>query len=131
MIRIPKHIIEGIIAQGKAELPNEACGLLTGSGDTVVKQHPLTNVDHSPEHFSFDPREQFQVLKSARADGQKIIANYHSHPETPARPSEEDKRLAFDPSITYLILSLAAEEPVIKAFVVKDGDMVPEEIEVV
>jgi proteasome lid subunit RPN8/RPN11 len=131
MIRIPKHIIEGIIAQGKAELPNEACGLLTGSGDTVVKQHPLTNVDHSPEHFSFDPREQFQVLKSARADGQKIIANYHSHPETPARPSEEDKRLAFDPNITYLILSLAAEEPVIKAFVVKDGDMVPEEIEVV
>jgi proteasome lid subunit RPN8/RPN11 len=131
MIRIPKHIIEGIIAQGKAELPNEACGLLTGSGDTVVKQHPLTNVDHSPEHFSFDPREQFQVLKSARADGQKIIANYHSHPETPARPSEEDKRLAFAPNITYLILSLAAEEPVIKAFVVKDGDMVPEEIEVV
>lgn len=131
MIRIPRHIIEGIIAQGKAELPNEACGLLTGSGDTVVKQHPLTNVDHSPEHFSFDPREQFQVLKSARADGQKIIANYHSHPETPARPSEEDKRLAFDPNITYLILSLAAEEPVIKAFVVKDGDMVPEKIEVV
>ncbi|OJU53878.1 MAG: hypothetical protein BGN96_08865 [Bacteroidales bacterium 45-6] len=131
MIRIPKHIIDGIIAQGKAELPNEACGLLTGNGDTVAKQYPLTNVDHSPEHFAFDPREQFQVLKSARADGQKIIANYHSHPETPARPSEEDKRLAFDPNITYLILSLAAEEPVIKAFVVKDGDMVPEEIEVI
>lgn len=131
MIRIPKHIIEGIITHGKAELPNEACGLLTGSGDAVEKQYALTNVDHSPEHFSFDPREQFQVLKSARAEGQKIIANYHSHPETPARPSEEDKRLAFDPHITYLILSLAAEVPVIKAFVVKDGDMVPDEIEVI
>lgn len=131
MIKIPKQIIDGIIAQSKAELPNEACGLLTGSEDTVHKQYALTNVDHSPEHFSFDPREQFQVLKSARAEGQKIIANYHSHPESPARPSEEDKRLAFDPSITYLILSLASETPIIKAFVIQDGDMVSTEIEVI
>ncbi len=131
MIKIPQHIIDGIITQAKAELPDEACGLLTGLGDTVQKQYPLTNVDHSPEHFSFDPREQFQVLKSARAEGQKIIANYHSHPATPARPSEEDKRLAFDPSISYLIVSLAAEEPVVKAFSLVDGDLIPNQIVVV
>lgn len=41
----------------------------------------------------------------------------HSHPESPSRPSEEDKRLAFDPNIEYLILSLMdAENPVLKAF---------------
>lgn len=131
MIRIPQQIIDGIIAQAKSELPDEACGLLTGNEREVKKQYPLTNIDHSPEHFSFDPREQFQVLKSARAEGQRIIANYHSHPASPARPSEEDKRLANDPNITYLIVSLAQEVPVVKAFVVFEGDMVPEDIEII
>lgn len=121
MIRIPAYIIDGIIAQAINELPNEACGLLVGSGSDVLKQYPLTNIDHSPEHFSFDPAEQFQVLRTARADGLAIVANYHSHPETPSRPSEEDIRLAYDPNILYLIVSLAAEVPVLKAFNIQNG----------
>jgi len=124
MIKIPGKIIENIINQSVSELPNEACGMLTGTGEVVQDQYPMTNIDHSPEHFSFDPQEQFNVLKTARAKGRKIIANYHSHPSSPARPSEEDKRLAHDPKITYIIVSLAGKEPVIKAFRKSiDGDM--------
>ena len=44
-----------------------------------------------------------------RSHGWQLLGNFHSHPETPARPSEEDKRLVFDTSLSYLILSLAAE----------------------
>ena len=77
MIRIPTAIYDGIVAQAYAELPNEACGLLVGTAGEVVKQHALTNIDHSPEHFSFDPAEQFQVLRSARTEGWEIIANSH------------------------------------------------------
>ena len=121
MIQIPTYIVEGIIAQAINELPNEACGLLGGRNNQVVKQFLLTNIDHSPEHFSFDPAEQFQVLRSARTDELEIIANYHSHPETPSRPSEEDIRLAYDPNILYLIVSLAAEVPVLKAFSIQNG----------
>ena len=121
MIRIPAYIIDGIIAQAINELPNEACGLLVGSGSDVLKQYSLTNIDRSPEHFSFDPAEQFQVFREARTDGREIIANYHSHPETPSRPSEEDIRLAYDPNILYLIVSLAAEVPVLKAFNIQNG----------
>jgi len=121
MIQIPTYIVEGIIAQAINELPNEACGLLGGRNNQVVKQFLLTNIDRSPEHFSFDPAEQFQVLRSARADELEIIANYHSHPETPSRPSEEDIRLAYDPNILYLIVSLAAEVPVLKAFSIQNG----------
>ena len=121
MIQIPTYIVEGIIAQAINELPNEACGLLGGRNNQVVKQFLLTNIDHSPEHFSFDPAEQFQVLRSARADELEIIANYHSHPETPSRPSKEDIRLAYDPNILYLIVSLAAEVPVLKAFSIQNG----------
>jgi proteasome lid subunit RPN8/RPN11 len=129
MIYIPQSIIDGIIAQARKELPNEACGLLIGNENEAVKQFPLTNIDHSPEHFSFDPKEQFGVLKEARSQGLQIIANYHSHPESPARPSEEDIRLAFDPDIIYIILSLQEKDnPVIKAFSIKAGKV--EQIEI-
>ncbi|MDR0747950.1 MAG: M67 family metallopeptidase [Tannerellaceae bacterium] len=128
MIRICQHIIQAIIRQAQDELPHEACGLLAGSGDTVVKQFPMTNIDHSAEHFSFDPREQFHVLNTARKEGLRIIANYHSHPSTPSRPSEEDIRLAYDPDIIYLIVSLAAEEPVVRAFRIRDGKAKQEDI---
>jgi proteasome lid subunit RPN8/RPN11 len=50
------------------------------------------------------------------------LGNYHSHPETPARPSEEDLKLFVDPSAAYLIVSLAERLPVVKAFVVAERD---------
>ena len=122
-MKIPKEIADKIIAHAKSELPNEACGYLAGKDGVVTVHFELTNIDHSPEHFSFDPAEQFDVIKKTRAEGLEILANYHSHPATPARPSEEDIRLAFDPSINYVIISLAEVEPVIKAFKIKDNNV--------
>jgi proteasome lid subunit RPN8/RPN11 len=119
---IPRHIVDEIIEQARNELPDEACGLLFGIDGEVKKRFPMTNVDHSPEHFAFDPREQFQALREARGEGLRIIANYHSHPETPARPSPEDIRLARDPDAIYAILSLHdRDKPVLKAFEIRDG----------
>jgi len=121
MIRIPREIVDEIVKQAKAELPNEACGLLAGKGIEVQRRFALTNADASPEHFTFLPAEQFQVLRSARAEGLDILANYHSHPATPARPSQEDIRLAFDPNILYVIVSLADIMPVVKAYRIISG----------
>jgi [CysO sulfur-carrier protein]-S-L-cysteine hydrolase len=121
MITIPRSIVDQIIHQALAELPNEACGLLAGQGNHAVRRFAMTNVDASPEHFSFDPAEQFAALRTARVDGLQLLANYHSHPVTPARPSPEDIRLAYDPTLLYLILSLAEAEPVLKAFRIISG----------
>ena len=126
MIRVPQHIIDAIFEQAYKELPNETCGLLAGTQAEVVKLFPMTNIDHSSEHFSFDPAEQFKVLREARAEGLQIIANFHSHPETPSRPSEEDIRLAYDPNILYFIASLATEIPVLKAFRIQNGKVTEE-----
>ncbi len=131
MIQIPQHIIEDIVSHAYRELPEEACGLLTGQGNVVQQHYPLTNVDRSPEHFSFDPKEQFAVLREARSGGQKIIANYHSHPATPARPSEEDIRLAYDPDIIYIIVSLAGERADIKAFSLVNCCMQPCKLQII
>lgn len=111
---------EKLLAHCRAGLPDEACGLLAGfvHGEvkTVEEVYLLTNVDHSREHFSMDPNEQFAAVKDARSKGLTMLGNFHSHPESPSRPSEEDKRLAYDSKAEYLILSLAEAEPVLRAF---------------
>jgi proteasome lid subunit RPN8/RPN11 len=65
-----------------------------------------------------------------RAKGLKPLGNYHSHPNTPSRPSAEDIRLAFDPSASYMIVSLAGSEPVLKSFHIESGVSSEEEIEI-
>lgn len=121
MLRIPGNIVEELYDHAQTGLPEEICGYLAGNGREVSRVFRMTNIDHSPEHFAFDPAEQFQVIRAARKEGLEILANYHSHPETPARPSEEDIRLAFDPEISYVIVSLAAAEPDMKSFRIRNG----------
>jgi proteasome lid subunit RPN8/RPN11 len=81
--------------------------------DTI---YPLENIDHSPEHFSFRPEDQFAVLKSARTAGKHLQVVYHSHPETPPRLSEEDLRLLNDPNMVYIIVSFQSDVPGIKGY---------------
>lgn len=121
MIKLLKADYERIVAHAKSELPNEACGLIAGEidgADKIIKKvYLLTNIDHSNEHFSLDPKEQLEAIKDMRKNGWKPLGNWHSHPESPSRPSEEDKRLAYDSSASYLILSLMEQEhPVLNSF---------------
>lgn len=130
MLSIPQNIVDELFDRALNGLPEEICGYLAGSGQEVTKSFHLTNIDHSPEHFSFDPAEQFQVVREVRKLGLEILANFHSHPATPARPSEEDIRLAFDPEISYIIVSLAADLPDIKSFKIRQGTVEKEEIQI-
>ena len=92
-------------------------GTANGDDKEIKKVYLLTNTDHSNEHFSLDPKEQLEAIKDMRANGLSPLGNWHSHPETPSRPSEEDKRLAYDSRASYLILSLMDEDnPVINSF---------------
>ena len=135
MIVFKKADYEKIVAHAKKNLPEEACGLLGGTkeGDvkTVEKVYLLTNIDHTNEHFSMDPKEQLAAVKDMRTNGLALLGNWHSHPESPSRPSEEDKRLAYDPTVNYLILSLMDAEPVLKAFDIdKDRNVTVEDISI-
>ena len=101
--------------------PEEVCGVIGGVDREdgireIRKVYLLTNIDHTNEHFTIDPREQLASIKDMRTEGIIPLGNWHSHPETPSRPSAEDKRLANDSRASYLILSLAAKDPVLNAF---------------
>ena len=128
MIKIPKAIIEMIKRQAGEEAPLEACGYLAGVDQVVEGLFPMTNIDQSPEHFSFDPKEQLKVIKSARAKGWELAAVYHSHPASAARLSQEDIRLAHDPDIVYLIYSIPENK--LSAFKLVAGKVISEEIRV-
>lgn len=124
-ITVTELAYRNVLAQALKDVPLESCGYLMGPDkNTVTVNYPMKNVDESAEHFSFDPKEQFAAVKYARQHGLTIVGNWHSHPATPSRPSEEDKRLALDPNMLYFILSLAGEQPVFNAFVIKNGDLI-------
>lgn len=121
MVKILKSDYEKMIKHAESELPNEACGLIAGSisgaDKEIQKVYFLTNTEHSSEHFSLDLKEQLAAIKDMRANGLQPLGNWHSHPKSPSRPSYEDKRLAYDSSASYLILSLMdRENPVLNSF---------------
>jgi len=113
------------------EAPIEACGYLAENDKVVSRIFRMKNVDASSEHFSFEPAEQFAVMRRMRAAGLRLSAVYHSHPASPARPSPEDIRLANDPSLSCVIVSLAEEPPVTKSFCIHKGQVTPETVTIV
>ena len=128
---IPQEIIDELISQARQDAPNVTCGYLLGTsgpdGDIVTEHYWMENTDHSPEHFSFAPKDQFAALRYARSKGLKILANWHSHPASPSRPSQEDLRLANDPTIRYAILSLH-EGVHLNSFRILGGEVVDKEV---
>ena len=132
MITLERKEYDLLLAHARSCLPEEACGLIGGTIDTkgnrhIEKVYLLENTDHSSEHFSLNPKEQLAAVKDMRTGGLVPLGNWHSHPESPSRPSEEDKRLAYDSRASYLILSLMdRDDPVLNSFH-SEGDLVEKE----
>ena len=131
MLTIPQTIIDAMVDHARQDFPLEACGILGGTDGLVSEHYPLANTDQSNEHFTMEPKEQFAVIKDLRTKGKEMVAIYHSHPETPARPSEEDIRLALTPGVSYLIVSLAGAAPEVKSYRIEGGVVTHEPITVI
>jgi len=132
MLRIPQAVHADLVAHAREGFPLEVCGILGGRDGVVERVFRMTNTDASNEHFTMEPREQFAVAKELRANGLEMLAVYHSHPESPARPSEEDIRLALTPGISHVIISLLdTGQPVLKSFKIAAGVVTPEEVKII
>lgn len=132
MIKLKKSDYDKILTHAKKEAPVEACGLIAGYIDDdnkiIEKVYILTNVDHAEEHFTLDPKEQLAAIKDMRANGYDQLGNWHSHPVSPSRPSDEDKRLAYDSTASYMILSLMDDDPVLNSFHIEGDTATKEEL---
>ncbi len=121
-----------MLRQAASKAPIEACGILAGTGYRVERLYEMANTDQSSDHFMMAPEEQFAVMKDMRAKGLEMLAIYHSHPASPARPSAEDIRLAFTDGVLYVVLSLQEpSEPKVKAFNINNGAVSESELKIV
>lgn len=114
-LHIPVAVADEMVAHCRAGRPNEACGLLSSERGRVAACHPMSNAARSPVRYALDPKEQLEVYRSLEGAGRELAGVFHSHTRTDADPSPTDVRLATE-DVPYLIVSLAAEPPEIRAW---------------
>jgi proteasome lid subunit RPN8/RPN11 len=147
-LTIPRRVLDDMLDHARALVPHECCGLLAGKDGVITHHYKINNIVAnqgagvaelfdpakianlerlSPEEradiaFWMDARDMFAAQKDMRVQGTVMLASYHSHPVSPARPSPTDiKALAFYPDIAHFILSLEnATQPVVNAFRIAD-----------
>lgn len=107
---------EAIARHGAATYPEECCGILLGRETDGVRSierlMPIDNQwlpDDRGERFLIGPRDILNAEREARLAGFDVLGFYHSHPDSPARPSEFDREHAW-PWYTYLIISITNGE---------------------
>ncbi len=145
MLTIPAKILDDIVAHAREAKPYECCGLLAGAGDLVIEQYRIANrVGRDPQAgdlfeqmsakkltalserqreevaYFMDTREQARAQRDWQQKGLDLLVVYHSHPASPPYPSDTDIKLAqaplaFYPNLLFVIVSLMASVPDIKA----------------
>jgi proteasome lid subunit RPN8/RPN11 len=114
--------------QAQSTYPEECCGLLVGNrsreSKTVVQVHPTENVWNAQAmdeftqidpgvksrtskrgNYAIAPEDILKVQRLARDRQMGIIGVYHSHPDSPAVPSEFDRAIAWQ-EYSYIIISV-------------------------
>lgn len=105
--RIRQAALDSVIAHARAEAPAECCGMLIGRGAAIDEAVRANNIAAGPARFCIDPKDHIDARRDARARGLEVLGFYHSHPHSPAWPSETDVAEAAYPDAVHLIVSLA------------------------
>ncbi|HJO07319.1 MAG TPA: M67 family metallopeptidase [Chloroflexota bacterium] len=111
--------------------PEEACGILAGRDETVVSVHPAENVLHSNYAYEVNPQDQIRIFSEIYDRDLDDIAYFHSHPVSEPFPSPTDVRQVRIGRIRLVILSLRGPDPEARSFLVGDGEIEEEAIEII
>ncbi len=117
---------DALIDHAREEAPNECCGYVKAEAGVVMDVVRAENPRRSPYAFELDPGSLL-AANELDDDGYEV-GIYHSHPRSPAEPSQTDINLAHYPHWTYLIVSLENDEPVVRVWRIDDGRVVEEEL---
>ncbi|MBW3113788.1 MULTISPECIES: M67 family metallopeptidase [Bacillaceae] len=120
-IILSRKLSECLIRHCKKELPNEACGFISGRNNICSEIWPTTNVNPSPFTFAIDVNEERMISHEIKKRNEDLIAVYHSHPNGMAIPSKDDILFAPDSSIYYFILSISLSNAEIKCYRITKG----------
>ena len=137
-VRIPRPLVDEMFAHARADLPNEACGIVDAKDGAAVAVHRVTNVAASPYRFEMHGLEQMRLEEARDERGETLFAIYHSHVASRAYPSQTDVRMAFFPpgeveqepaypGALYVLISLAEEPPPVHAYHIRRGGVIEEQ----
>ncbi len=110
-LRLPafqRFQLECWAAQG---YPHETCGVLLGHADDggtrVVQVRRARNLDveRAHERFTLDPSDHLAAENEARELGLDVVGIWHSHPDSPASPSDADRAGAWG-GWSYVIVAI-------------------------
>lgn len=113
MIRVDEKNIEAITTHAERDYPHECGGMLIGrfeasGAKAVVETFPLENAREEEARHNrvlILPADVLRAEKYARERKLDVIGYYHSHPESPAEPSQYDLEHAL-PVWSYVIASV-------------------------
>lgn len=120
MIQISAHAAQAIADHARRTYPNECVGLLlgilrthaadasseleTGVNMQIRAVYPVENrwegqitlaesddPTSQRDRFYLDPRDYLRADRAASQQGLDVVGCYHSHPDSPATPSERDR----------------------------------------
>ena len=138
MLRLPRKVLEDLLAHAREGVPQEVCGLLAGraEGDARVVERAfrIRNAHERPVgEYLLDPQEQLRTILHVEDDlGLEVVGFYHSHPVGPPHFSATDKARASWPGVSYFLVWLRPQEGHLSARLdPEEGRLVPEPVELV
>jgi proteasome lid subunit RPN8/RPN11 len=112
MIVLNEQVISSITAHAESDYPHECGGMLIGKFEdgrkTVFETFPLENAREEEARHNrvlILPRDVMRAERYAREQKLDVVGYYHSHPESPAVPSQYDLDHAL-PVWSYVIASV-------------------------
>lgn len=131
-MRIAPALLEQLVEHARRDAPNECCGVVIsreGVAERVVELDNQLEGSRRKMGFEVDGLTLHRLLEEAEADGAELGAIYHSHPRSPAEPSQTDENFAAHwPGVEWIIVSGKAGERSPRSWVMPPGEP-PREVE--
>src|SRR5262245_61313849 len=117
-------MVDEIVAHAREEWPKECCGVVAAENGSATRVYRAENAARQPNlGYLIEGIDLYRIWSEIEAQGWVLEAIYHSHPKSPAKPSQTDINLADQwPDAVYLIVSLEDDEnPDLRGFRIADG----------
>jgi proteasome lid subunit RPN8/RPN11 len=132
-MKIGRELYDEIVSHALAEAPNECCGIVASVDGEAMAVFAARNAAASPLRYEMHGGDQIRIQEEIDARRWDYGAIYHSHTRSAPYPSQTDINMAFRPGVgplwpgsLYIIVGVAGEEPVVRAFRIES--QTPEEV---
>lgn len=136
-MRIPRALLDQVVAHALRDAPDECCGLLGVKDGTVVSVHELENVLQGPKVFGFELGGSSYPRAMMAIDDEEAEAGvlYHSHTRSQPYPSQTDINFGRDPhrlpGVEWLIVGTKGTEPEVRSYLIaEDGGVTEVPVEI-